>query len=82
MELRRKTPIMGWASWNAFRVDINEEKLKKQADCLVESGLAACGYEYFNVDDGFFGGRDENGKLCYHKDRFPKWNTMYFGLCT
>ena len=71
MELRRKTPIMGWASWNAFRVDINEEKLKKQADCLVESGLAACGYEYFNVDDGFFGGRDENGKLCYHKDRFP-----------
>ena len=62
MGLRRKTPIMGWASWNAFRVDINEEKLKKQADCLVESGLAGCGYEYFNIDDGFFGGRDESGK--------------------
>ncbi len=71
MELHRKTPIMGWASWNAFGVEIDEKKMKEQADCLVSTGLAECGYEYFNVDDGFFGGRDENGKLCYHKERFP-----------
>ena len=68
---KRKTPIMGWASWNCFRTDISEEKMKKQADALVSTGLAECGYEYFNMDDGFFGGRGEDGKLKFHKTRFP-----------
>lgn len=67
----RKTPIMGWASWNAFRTDISEEKMKCQADALVSSGLAEYGYTYLNMDDGFFGGRDENGILRFHKERFP-----------
>lgn len=67
----RKTPIMGWASWNCFRTDINEQKMKEQADALVSTGLAECGYIYFNMDDGFFGGRDENGILQFHKERFP-----------
>lgn len=67
----RKTPIMGWASWNCFRTHISEEIMKKQADALVSTGLAACGYEYFNMDDGFFGGRAEDGKLLFHKERFP-----------
>ena len=67
----RKTPIMGWASWNCFRTNISEEKMKKQADALVSTGLAECGYEYFNMDDGFFGGRGEDGRLNFHKTRFP-----------
>ena len=67
----RKTPIMGWSSWNCFRTDVNEQKMKKQADALVETGLAACGYTYFNMDDGFFGGRDETGRLQFHRERFP-----------
>lgn len=70
-ELYRKTPIMGWASWNCFRTDITEEKMKAQIDALVETGLADCGYEYFNMDDGFFGGRADNGRLMIHKTRFP-----------
>ncbi len=68
---KRKTPLMGWASWNCFKTDINEEKLKAQADALVETGLAECGYTYLNIDDGFFGGRAENGQLLFHKERFP-----------
>ena len=67
----RKTPIMGWASWNCFRTDISEEKMKQQADALVSTGLFEYGYEYFNMDDGFFGGRGEDGKLRFHKTRFP-----------
>lgn len=70
-ELYRKTPIMGWASWNCFRTDISEDELKKQMDALIETGLAECGYTYFNMDDGFFGGRDDNGRLLFHKERFP-----------
>ena len=69
--LYRKTPLMGWASWNAFRTGISEELMKKQMDALIDSGLADCGYIYANMDDGFFGGRDENGHLIFHKDRFP-----------
>ena len=69
--MNRKTPIMGWASWNCFRTDINEEKIKAQADALVKSGLAEYGYTYFNLDDGFFGGRGDDGNLIFNKERFP-----------
>ena len=62
---------MGWASWNCYRTNISEEILKKQMEALISTGLAECGYEYFNVDDGFFGGRDENGRLLFHEERFP-----------
>lgn len=71
MKNKRKTPIMGWASWNCFRVNISEEKLKRQADALVETGLKDAGYTYFNMDDGFFGGRSESGDILFHKERFP-----------
>ena len=70
--LRPKVPIMGWASWNNYRVNINENIIKAQADALVETGLRKAGYNYINIDDGFFGGRDKNGKLLVHKDRFSK----------
>ena len=69
--MRRLTPLMGWASWNCFRTDISEERMKEQADALVQTGLSECGYTYLNMDDGFFGGRDANGRLLFHKKRFP-----------
>lgn len=71
-DLRRKIPIMGWASWNCFRTNISEEILKEQADALVSTGLAECGYTYFNMDDGFFGGRGADGKVKIHPERFPR----------
>lgn len=64
-------PIMGWASWNNYRVNINEDIIKSQADAMVASGLREVGYAYINIDDGFFGGRDENGKILTHPQRFP-----------
>lgn len=70
-QTRRVTPIMGWASWNCFRTNISEAKMKEQADLLVSTGLKEYGYEYFNMDDGFFGGRDETGELQFHPERFP-----------
>lgn len=64
-------PLMGWASWNNYRVNINENIIKKQADALVYHNLDDYGYTYLNIDDGYFGGRDENGKIISHKNRFP-----------
>jgi len=68
---KRVTPIMGWSSWNCFRTNISETKMKEQADLLVSTGLKDYGYGYFNMDDGFFGGRNENGELQFHPERFP-----------
>lgn len=66
-----QTPIMGWSSWNNFRVHINEDIIKAQADFMVSSGMADVGYSYVNIDDGFFGGRDSEGNLLVHPERFP-----------
>lgn len=64
-------PTMGWSSWNTFSVNISENIIKGQADAMVDQGLADVGYKYINIDDGFQGGRDENGKLKINPTRFP-----------
>ena len=68
---RFDAPIMGWSSWNTYRVNINEALIKKQADTMVAKGLKEAGYLYINTDDGFFGWRDEAGKMHSHPERFP-----------
>ena len=55
-------PIMGWSSWNTYHVNISEDLIKQQADALIKHGLKEAGYNYINIDDGFFGHRDETGK--------------------
>ena len=34
-----KKPLMGWASWNNYRVNINETIIKSQADAMISKGL-------------------------------------------
>ena len=68
---RPKRPIMGWSSWNHFRIHIDEALIREQADAMVASGMTQAGYRFVNIDDGFFGGRDGNGKLISHEMKFP-----------
>lgn len=70
-DAKRLTPIMGWSSWNNFRVNIDENLIKAQADAMVSTGMKKAGYEYINIDDGYFGGRDEKGNIIPHPKRFP-----------
>lgn len=65
-------PLMGWASWNNYRVNISEQIIKSQTDALVRLKLNSCGYNYINIDDGFFGGRDAEGQILSHQKRFPR----------
>lgn len=67
-----KPPLMGWSSWNAYMVDISDSIITHQADLMVEKGLKDAGYRYVNIDDGFFGYRDERGYMMPHPERFPK----------
>ena len=65
------TPLMGWSSWNSFGFQISDQIICGQADAMVSSGLKDAGYNYINIDDGYFGGRDDDGNLLIHPTRFP-----------
>lgn len=59
----RKTPIMGWSSWNTFRNNIDQKLIYDTAVALKETGLADAGYTYVNLDDNWHSNmRDENGE--------------------
>lgn len=66
-----RPPLMGWSSWNAFRVNISEDIIKSQADLLVKTGLKDAGYRQVNIDDGFFDKRDGQGNMRANARRFP-----------
>jgi len=69
---RATTPPMGWSSWNAFGTNIDEEKIMGAAQRIVDSGLAAKGYRYINIDDGWALRRHQpDGRLEARPDRFP-----------
>jgi len=72
MAQKATPPIMGWSSWNTYHVNISDTLIKKQADAMVSTGLKDAGYRYVNIDDGFFGHRDETGKMIAHEKRFPQ----------
>lgn len=71
LHAQQKAPIMGWSSWNNFRVNIDEKMLREQADAMISSGLYKAGYRFINIDDGYFGGRDSTGKLYVNAAKFP-----------
>ena len=65
-------PPMGWASWNAFKKNISEAKIKGIADAMVSKGLKDVGYKYVNIDDGWFLKRRlSDGALQIIPSKFP-----------
>lgn len=65
------TPPMGWNSWNAFRCDVDEQKVRQAADQLVSLGLAKAGYRYVVIDDCWQKARSAAGVLLPDPQRFP-----------
>ena len=66
------TPPMGWNSWNTFETNIDEKLVKETADIMVSSGMAAAGYNYIVLDDGWMTReRDANGDLVPDPVKFP-----------
>jgi alpha-galactosidase len=67
-----RLPPMGWNSWNAFTSDIDEEKLLASANVIVRSGLAAKGYRYIDIDDGWWlKRRESDGRMLIRTATFP-----------
>jgi hypothetical protein len=65
-------PPMGWNSWNAFHTDLTEAKVLDSAKAIVDSGLAAKGYRYINIDDGWWlKRRATDGRMIVRTSIFP-----------
>ena len=65
-------PPMGWNSWNAFHTDVTEAKVLDSAKALIDSGLAAKGYRYVNIDDGWWlKRRTTDGRMIIRTAIFP-----------
>jgi alpha-galactosidase len=69
------TPPMGWNSWNAFRTEVDEDKVVGAAEALVSTGLARLGYRYVNIDDGWWLRRRADGRLQIRTSIFPSART-------
>ncbi|MFL6120050.1 glycoside hydrolase family 27 protein, partial [Actinophytocola sp.] len=66
------SPPMGWASWNSFAARINYGVIKAQTDALVSSGLKDAGYQYVNIDEGWWQGtRDAAGNITVDTNEWP-----------
>ncbi len=57
------TPPMGWNSWNAYGMDNSAKRTMGSADAMISSGLAAKGFNYINIDDGWQNGRNAQGEI-------------------
>ncbi len=70
------TPPLGWNSWNVWACGIDDEKVRSCADVMVSSGLAAHGFSYVNIDDGWQGKRSRSTKALQPKKKFPDMKAL------
>ena len=52
-------------------MNISDKIIEGQADAMVSQGLKEAGYQYINIDDGFWDGRAKDGQLIINRKRFP-----------
>lgn len=65
------TPPMGWNSWNCWGLSVSDEKVKSSAQAMLDKGLAAHGWSYINIDDGWEAAtRKSNGEI-FANQKFP-----------
>jgi len=69
------TPPMGWNSWNYFHERIDQQKILATAQAMVSSGLIDHGWSFINIDDGWQGMRDKQGKLLPNQ-QFPDMKAL------
>jgi hypothetical protein len=67
-----RPPALAWSSWNSFSSQIDEQVIKDEADAMVSTGLKDAGYQYVNIDEGWWEGqRDADGNIVPRAGRWP-----------
>jgi hypothetical protein len=65
-------PPLAWSSWNSFSNLIDSDITMGQARAMVSTGLQKSGYEYVNIDEGWWlGDRDAQGNIVVDPKRWP-----------
>jgi hypothetical protein len=65
-------PPMGWSSWNSFSNTVDSEVVAAQARAMVSSGMKKAGYQYINIDEGWWlGKRDDQGNIVVDAKAWP-----------
>src|SRR5437588_12074116 len=68
-----RTPPMGWNSWYTAHCGVTEDIVLRNAQALVDTGMAKLGYSYVNVDGCWEAKkRDANGRLRCDRKRCPR----------
>lgn len=65
------TPTLGWSSWNGIAHDITQERILRNAQALVSSGLKDHGFAYINLDDCWQGARGGPFNAIQGNELFP-----------
>jgi hypothetical protein len=70
-----QSPYLGWSSWSQEALHgegwATEGEIETQSDNLKSSGLQSHGYVYLNIDSGWQGGFDGNGRPTVDPSKFP-----------
>ena len=70
--LLHPTPMLGFSTWNAFNLDIDEEKVIQTVDAIKKLNLDKYGYVYVIIDDLWSEAtRGEDQRLKVNTTRFP-----------
>ncbi|HEY1904296.1 MAG TPA: alpha-galactosidase [Terracidiphilus sp.] len=65
-------PPMGWSSWNSFSNTVDSQVVLEQANAMVSTGMAKAGYQYINIDEGWWlGERDAAGNIVVNAKAWP-----------
>lgn len=56
-------PPMGWNSWFAVRLQVDDASIRRVADDLVRTGLRDVGFTDVTIDDGWQAARDARGDI-------------------
>ena len=65
-------PPMGWSSWNSFSNTVNSAVVRAQAQAMASNGMKKAGYQYINIDEGWWlGQRDEQGNIEVDPRQWP-----------
>lgn len=67
-------PYLGWTSWSQQTIDsgfLTQANITAQSDALLSSGLESHGFRYINIDSGWHGGFDSNGRPLPNLTTFP-----------
>jgi hypothetical protein len=64
------TPVMGWSGWSFLRMGTDTAQIEGEAKALVTTGLDRYGYQYVNIDDGWYQCPGSQGP---NVDQYGRW---------